>query len=52
MAEDQEAKEARCRAEIADIRSLLLAGHPDIDGLALALADWMEELRILQNGAR
>jgi len=27
----------RCRAEIAAIEALLLAGHPDVEGLCLAL---------------
>ena len=39
---------ARCRAEIATARALLLAGHPDIEGLCMALADWSAELRILE----
>jgi hypothetical protein len=38
----------RCRREIAEIESLLLAGHLDIDGLTLALHDWSAELRILE----
>ena len=38
---------ARCRREIAEIESLLLAGHPDVEGLCLALADWSQELRLL-----
>ena len=38
----------RCRAEIAVIEALLLAGHPDIEGLCLALSDWFTELRILE----
>jgi DNA modification methylase len=39
---------ARCRREIADVKALLLAGHPDIEGLCLALLDWSGELRLLQ----
>ena len=27
----------------------ILAGHPDVEGLCRALADWSAELRILQN---
>jgi hypothetical protein len=27
---------------------LLLAGHPDVEGLCMALADWSTELRILE----
>jgi hypothetical protein len=38
----------RCRAEIAAIEALLLAGHPDVEGLCLALSDWSAELRILE----
>ena len=38
----------RCRREITEIESLLLAGHPDIEGLTLALHDWSAELRILE----
>ena len=42
----------RCRSEIAAIEAELLAGNPDVEGLVLALADWSEELRILQNEKR
>lgn len=38
----------RCRAEIAATESLLLAGHPDVEGLCMALADWSAELKILE----
>jgi hypothetical protein len=38
----------RCRAEIAAAKSLLLAGHPDVEGLCMALADWSVELKILE----
>jgi hypothetical protein len=38
----------RCRAEIAATESLLLAGHPDVEGLCMALADWSSDLRILE----
>jgi hypothetical protein len=38
----------RCRAEIAEAQRLLRAGHPDVEGLCLMLADWSAELRILQ----
>ena len=38
----------RCRAEIRTIEALLLAGHPDVEGLCLALLDWSAELRILE----
>jgi hypothetical protein len=37
----------RCRREIADIERLIWAGHPDLEGLLLALADWSAELKLL-----
>lgn len=39
---------ARCRAEIAAVEAQIRAGHPDLQGLCLALADWSAELRLLQ----
>ena len=38
----------QCRAEIAAAKAQLRAGHPDIQGLCLALADWSGELRLLE----
>ncbi len=38
----------RCRREIAAIEAQILAGHPDLRGLCLALSDWSGELRLLQ----
>jgi len=38
----------RCRQEIAEIERQILAGHPDVTGLCLALHDWAQELRILE----
>jgi hypothetical protein len=38
----------RCLAEIAAAEAILSSGHPDIQGLLLALADWSAELRILE----
>jgi hypothetical protein len=40
----------RCRREIAEIESLLRAGHPDIEGLCMGLTDWSTELRLLLAG--
>jgi hypothetical protein len=37
----------RCRREIAIAEAQLRAGHPDVQGLCLALADWSAELRAL-----
>ena len=42
----------RCRREIAAIEEQLRAGHPDVHGLCLALADWAAELRILEGEQR
>jgi len=36
----------RCRREIATIEALILSGHPDLQGLCLALSDWSAELRL------
>ena len=38
----------RCRREIAGIEDQLLAGHPDVQGLCMALMDWHHEMRLLQ----
>jgi hypothetical protein len=38
----------RCRREIAAIERAIRAGHPDVEGLCMALADWSAELRILE----
>jgi hypothetical protein len=40
----------RCQKEIAAIEHSLRAGHPDLLGLCLALADWSQELRLIQRG--
>jgi len=40
----------RCRREIAEIEAVILSGHPDLNGLCLALSDWSAELRILEDG--
>jgi len=42
----------RCRQEILEIEALIIAGHPYLDGLCLALSDWWAEFRILQNEER
>jgi len=42
----------RCCREIADIETLILSGHPDLEGLCLALSDWSAELRILEGEQR
>jgi len=40
----------RCCQEIASIEDQLLAGHPDVQGLCIALMDWHQEMRLLQRG--
>lgn len=37
----------RCEKEIAEVEAQLRAGHPDLDGLTRALADWSEEKRTI-----
>jgi hypothetical protein len=37
----------RCRREIAEVEEQLRAGHPDLQGLCLALSDWSAELRLI-----
>jgi hypothetical protein len=37
----------RCRREITLAEGALRSGHPDVQGLCLALADWSAELRII-----
>ncbi len=41
----------QCRQEIVAVEAAILGGHPDVEGLCRALADWSEELRMLQNEA-
>jgi len=38
----------RCRREIAAIEALIRAGHPDLQGLCLALSDWCAELGLIE----
>jgi hypothetical protein len=38
----------RCRREIAAVEAQIRAGHPDVEGLCRALADWCGELRLLR----
>jgi hypothetical protein len=35
---------------MAEIKTEIRAGNPDLQGLCLALADWSGELRLLQQG--
>jgi hypothetical protein len=39
----------RCEREIAGVEEALYAGHADVAGLCLALADWSAERRILED---
>jgi len=45
--EHRQTEIVRCQREIAAAEAALLAGHPDVPGLCLALSDWSAELRIL-----
>jgi len=47
-----EAAIERCRREIAEIESLLLAGHRDVQGLCMALSDWSAELMLIERDCR
>ena len=38
----------RCDVEIRHVELLIRAGHPDMEGLLLALADWSTERRLLR----
>ena len=38
----------RCRREIAAIEAVIGDGHPDLEGLCLALSDWWAELRLIE----
>jgi hypothetical protein len=42
----------RCRREIAALEALICAGHPDLQGLCLALSDWSKELRLIEQEMR
>jgi hypothetical protein len=37
----------RCDVEISTIELLLRGGHPDMEGLLLALSDWRTERRLV-----
>jgi hypothetical protein len=41
----------RCRREIAAVEAQIRAGHPDVQGLCLALADWHGERRLIEQEA-
>lgn len=41
----------RCQAEITAVEAQIRAGHPDLQGLCLALADWSAELRLFRRPA-
>ena len=44
---DSQSQRERCLREIAECERLLRLGHPDVEGLCLALSDWWAELRII-----
>jgi hypothetical protein len=49
---EREAAIERCRREIAEIETLLLAGHRDVQELCMALSDWSAELRLIETDWR
>ena len=46
LADRQAAEIERCRREIAKIETLIMSGHPDVQGLCLALNDWNAEMKL------
>jgi len=42
----------RCLREISEIERLLRDGHPDVQGLCLALFDWRTELKLIESTPR
>jgi hypothetical protein len=38
----------RCHREIAEIERLIESGHPDQEGLCMALLDWSAELALIE----
>jgi hypothetical protein len=42
----------RCDREIAEARRLLLAGHPDVEGLCMTLTDWNRERDLIEERAK
>jgi hypothetical protein len=37
---------------MAEVEAMIRSGHPDLDGLLLALSDWSAELWILEHPPR
>jgi hypothetical protein len=52
MTDNQKQAIARCETEIAEARRLLVAGHPEVEGLCMALSDWSEEKRMIEAEVR
>lgn len=46
--EPQQLDLARCDSEIADAKTKLRVGHSDVRGLTMALSDWSEEKRLIE----
>ena len=49
---DLQSERERSMKEIAECKRLLRAGHPEVEGLCLAVRDWSVELRILDGDER
>lgn len=41
-----------CDRNIAEVEALILAGHPDVEGLCLALSDWSWAKRLIEARVR
>jgi hypothetical protein len=52
MTDNQKQAIARCETEIAEARRLLVAGHPEVEGLCMALSDWSKEKRMIEAEVR
>jgi len=39
----------RCLREIEVLDGLLRGGHPDVEGLCMALFDWRTELKLIES---
>ncbi len=44
-------EQERCDIQIAEIEEQLRSGHPDVEGLCRALADWSGERRLIAQDA-
>jgi len=43
---------ARCDREVSEAKRLLFEGHPEIEGLVLAISDWEREKQAILESER